>query len=83
MDKEITNNGIAKSRKASIREDRENRILEKAEEVFAELGFVGATTGLIAKKAGVSKASLHYYFATKEILYRQIITDICDKWLLH
>lgn len=68
-------------RKARIRENREHRILVKAEEVFAEQGFVGATTGLIATKAGVSKASLHYYFPTKEDLYRRVITDVCDSWL--
>ncbi len=68
-------------RKASIRENRERRILAKAEEVFAELGYVGATTALIATKAGVGKASLHYYFPAKEDLYRKVITDICDSWL--
>jgi TetR/AcrR family transcriptional regulator len=70
-----------KPRKASIRQDRESSILTSAEQVFAEQGYVGATTALIAKKSGVGKASLHYYFPTKEDLYRRVITNICDTWL--
>jgi hypothetical protein len=31
-------------------------------------GFAGATTAAIAQRAGLPKANLHYYFATKETL---------------
>jgi len=67
--------------KASIREENERAILAAAEEVFAENGFAGATTSRIAERAGIPKANLHYYFPTKESLYRRIIDRIFTTWL--
>ncbi len=52
-----------------------------AEQVFAETGFSGATTAMIAAKARLPKANLHYYFRTKERLYRAVLTRILDAWL--
>ena len=62
---------------------RENlaRILKAAEQVFAETGFGGATMAEIAEKAGLPKANLHYYFGTKEELYRAVLDDILSVWL--
>jgi TetR/AcrR family transcriptional regulator len=62
---------------------RRNRalILEAAEEVFAAKGFDGATTAEIAARAGLPKANLHYYFATKEAVYRAVIADTLHLWL--
>jgi TetR/AcrR family transcriptional regulator len=59
-----------KPRRTDIRRENERAILEAAEKVFAEAGFGGATMQLIADMAGLPKANLHYYFATKEDLYR-------------
>lgn len=67
--------------KAAIREESEQQILKAAESVFAEQGFKGATTAVIAARAGVPKANLHYYFPTKDDLYRRVIEDVCDSWL--
>ncbi len=67
--------------KTAIREENERAILEAAEEVFAEYGFSGATTSRIARRAGIPKANLHYYFATKEALYRRVIDNIFTVWL--
>ena len=67
--------------KAAIREENERAILQAAEAVFAEYGFAGATTSRIADKAGIPKANLHYYFPTKERLYRRVIDDIFTIWL--
>lgn len=67
--------------KAAIREENERAILAAAEEVFAEYGFAGATTSRIAERAGIPKANLHYYFPTKEALYRRIIDNIFTIWL--
>ena len=58
------------------RREREARILKAAEKVFAEAGFGGATMQLIADMAGLPKANLHYYFPTKEALYRQVVQNI-------
>lgn len=59
----------------------ESRILEAAEAVFAEAGFTGATMQAIAAQAGLPKANLHYYFGTKETLYRTLLSNILDMWV--
>jgi TetR/AcrR family transcriptional regulator len=59
----------------------EARILKAAEEVFATSGFSGARTAAIAKRAGVPKANLHYYFGTKEALYRRLLENLLEVWL--
>lgn len=64
-----------------IRENNEARLLEAAETVFAERGFQGATTAAIATCAGLPKANLHYYFRTKEALYRAVLANVLSLWL--
>jgi TetR/AcrR family transcriptional regulator len=59
----------------------EASIRKAAEEVFAEMGFEGASTSLIAKRAGLPKANLHYYFKTKNDLYQFVLRDIIELWL--
>jgi TetR/AcrR family transcriptional regulator len=59
----------------------EARILKAAEEVFATAGFSGARTAAIARRAGVPKANLHYYFGTKVALYRRVLENILEVWL--
>jgi AcrR family transcriptional regulator len=66
----------------TIREENERALLEAAESIFAEQGFAGATTAAIARRAGVPKANLHYYFATKEGLYRAVIERLARRRLL-
>ncbi|MDR0808873.1 MAG: TetR/AcrR family transcriptional regulator [Gemmobacter sp.] len=68
-------------RRNEIRAQNEATILRAAEKVFAEAGFGGATMQLIADMAGLPKANLHYYFATKEELYRRVVRDIFEIWL--
>lgn len=70
-----------RSPRASIREENEKAILSAAETVFAESGFEGATTSRIARLAGIPKANLHYYFPTKEALYRRVLGRILHIWL--
>ncbi len=67
--------------KREIRQENERLILEAAEKTFAEAGFGGATMQLIADVAGLPKANLHYYFPTKEALYRRVVQDIFQVWL--
>ncbi len=64
-----------------IRQENEKRILQAAEKVFSENGFRGATTAAVAEQAGLPKANIHYYFGTKEKLYRTVIDDIVELWL--
>ncbi|WP_040053386.1 TetR/AcrR family transcriptional regulator [Caballeronia concitans] len=67
-------------RKAHIRESNEARLLECAEAVFAEKGLEGASTAMIAERAGLPKANLHYYFPTKLSLYRRVLEDLFEDW---
>lgn len=68
--------------KKEIRLENERVILEAAEKVFSEAGFGGATMQLIADVAGLPKANLHYYFPTKESLYRLVVQRIFNVWLI-
>jgi TetR/AcrR family transcriptional regulator len=68
-------------RRLEIRQQNETLILQAAEKVFAEAGFGGATMQLIADLAGLPKANLHYYFPTKESLYRRVVQNIFEIWL--
>lgn len=63
------------------RAEAQARILEAAEQVFAEAGFKGATMQSIADHAGLPKANLHYYFGTKTELYQTLLTSILELWL--
>lgn len=73
--------GIAPPPPGRIRRENGERILKAAELVFAEAGFAGATMADIADRAGLPKANLHYYFGTKEDLYRAVLDDILRLWL--
>ncbi len=69
------------TRREASRRETERAILSAAEKVFAEAGFGGATMQLIADVSGLPKANLHYYFPTKEALYRRVVQDIFEIWL--
>ncbi len=48
-----------------------DRILEKSLDIFADLGFEGATTRKIADGAGVNVGLIKYYFGSKELLWQE------------
>ena len=67
--------------KGQIRQANELLILEAAEKVFARAGFGGATMAAIAEASSLPKANLHYYFGSKEVLYRSVLAQILSDWL--
>ena len=67
--------------KADIRAENERLILDAAEYIFAQHGLRGATMQMIADRAGLPKANLHYYFDSKLALYRQVVERIFNVWL--
>ncbi|KEO56092.1 TetR/AcrR family transcriptional regulator [Thioclava pacifica] len=79
--KRTKNGRNAAGSRAEARRATEDAILKAAETVFAEAGFGGATMQLIADMAGLPKANLHYYFETKEALYRRVVERIFNIWL--
>jgi TetR/AcrR family transcriptional regulator len=68
--------------KGLIRQTNEALILLGAEKVFARTGFQGATMAAIAEASGLPKANLHYYFGSKDVLYRAVLARILNDWLL-
>jgi TetR/AcrR family transcriptional regulator len=68
--------------KGQIRQANEALILAAAERVFAGAGFGGATMAAIAEASGLPKANLHYYFGSKQELYREVLSRTLQDWLL-
>ena len=73
---------VADAPKGPIRQANEALILSAAEKVFARAGFGGATMAAIAEASGLPKANLHYYFGSKEVLYRAVLAQILRDWLV-
>jgi len=72
----------AGSPKGLIRQANRERILGAANQVFARAGFGGATTAAIAEAAGLPKANVHYYFGSKQQLYREVLARTLHEWLV-
>lgn len=53
----------------------EDRIKAVAQQLFLEQGFAATSTTQIAREAGCTQALVHYYYRTKENLFRQIFLD--------
>jgi TetR/AcrR family transcriptional regulator len=58
----------------------EERIYEAAHKIFLEKGMNGARMQEIADEAGMNKALLHYYFRSKENLFKAVFKDIFTKF---
>ena len=65
----------------TIRQANRERILRAANRVFARKGYSGATTAAIAEAAGLPKANVHYYFGSKQALYREVLAGTLHAWL--
>ncbi len=59
----------------------ENKILAAARNEFEAKGYNGARMQAIADTAGISKASLHYYFRSKDNLFTKIFNDALDEYV--
>ena len=68
------------SSKTQVRAANVRRILTAAEGIFAEFGYKGPPSSK-SPPGGTPKANIHYYFSTKEILYRKVLDDILQVWL--
>lgn len=52
-----------------------HKIIQAAREAFFIKGYDGARMQSIANAAGVNKAMLHYYFSSKENLFKEIVQE--------
>ncbi len=63
-------------------EDRERKaqeIKETAINIFSRKGYTGTTIEDISKELGYAKASLYYYFKSKEEIFTAIVFDTLDR----
>ena len=58
-----------------VNEPMELRIREVAQELFFKQGYAATSTTQIAKEVGCTQALVHYYYRTKENLFRQIFLE--------
>lgn len=54
-------------------EKKRNEVMRAAAAVFKDVGYEAATADEIARRAGMDRASLYYYFKGKEELFREMI----------
>ena len=62
----------ARNHKARVREASIERILDAAEQLFAEFGYHGVTLKDVAARVGVSSTLIHYHFNGKESIYEAV-----------
>ena len=55
-----------------------DRILDAAEELFAQQGFAATPVREIAEKVNVNPAMIHYYFGSKRALLEQVMERIME-----
>ena len=58
-----------------VNESMELRIREVAQELFFKQGYAATSTTQIAHEVGCTQALVHYYYRTKENLFRQIFLE--------
>ncbi|AXY23740.1 TetR/AcrR family transcriptional regulator [Komagataeibacter saccharivorans] len=63
------------------RQNNTRQILDAAEKVFAAHGLSGTRVSDIAEASKLPKANIHYYFRTKEDLYRATLQQLLEDWL--
>ncbi len=61
----------------------EEHILDVAREVFMLNGYSGTSMQMIADKAGINKSLLHYYYRSKEKLFRKIFEKVFGQFIPH
>lgn len=58
---------------------RRNEICEAAIRVFHRQGFSGASLSAVATELGIDRASLYYYFSSKDQLFDAITTSVLEE----
>lgn len=61
--------------------ESEQKILDAAKKIFEASGYSGSRMQQIADEAGISKASLHYYFRSKENLFERIFHETMEEFM--
>src|SRR5262245_65659592 len=64
---------------ATTRQASRDKILDRAEELFARRGFAGIGLAEVAEQVGLSKSSLFHHFPSKAQLYAAVMARILDR----
>jgi TetR/AcrR family transcriptional regulator len=64
-----------------IQKKNQAAILAAGLKVFSQYGFRGSTLDMIASEAGLSKPNMLYYFASKDAIYRALLSQLLTDWL--
>ncbi|GGG63194.1 TetR/AcrR family transcriptional regulator [Paenibacillus radicis (ex Gao et al. 2016)] len=56
--------------------DRRKQIIDAASKSFAMFGYKATTMELVAKLGGVGKGTIYTFFATKEVLFEEIVKQM-------
>lgn len=54
----------------------EQKIIETAQELFIEKGFIETSMSDIAQTVGINRSVLHYYFRTKDKMFQAVFSNI-------
>lgn len=65
--------------KPDVSDVRKPEILRAATKLFSEKGIHGASMNDISKAAGLSKATVYYYFDSKEALISALLSELFEK----
>jgi AcrR family transcriptional regulator len=64
---------LAMAGPARADEATKDRLLDAAERLFAEYGYEGTSVRAINTEASVNSGAIHYYFRTKDELFREVV----------
>ena len=64
---------MRESRREAVSRHKRELILDAARSVFAEEGLEGASLRAIATRAGYTPAALYFHFASKEMIYAEVL----------
>jgi TetR/AcrR family transcriptional regulator, cholesterol catabolism regulator len=70
---------IAKEDSSASYQMRRQSIAEAAIRVFNRLGFQGASVSAVAAELKIDRASLYYYFSSKEDLFDELVRTVVER----
>lgn len=57
-------------------QERRKEIVDEAARTFQERGYQATTIAIIAEKLKTDRASIYYYFGSKQDLFREVVTEV-------
>ena len=82
---EVPDSQIGRRRKAAKTDSRaayqtrRQEIVEAAARVFNRMGLTGASLSAVATELGIDRATLYYYFSSKEQLFDEIVRAVLEE----